>query len=395
MSRPSLSPECALVFRSADPSVDAAEWERLARGIGDWDRALGIATKEAAISVLGRGLLSATTVPSAITEQLKMTVLLRELQMQQLAVRAQRTVAMLADAGIPVLLLKGAAVGAYGDPTFRERPMTDIDLLVHREDAARAREVIIASGWPETTDPVYLELLQDAHHRPPFVLPDLPGVRLEMHVTVMPDDHSFAWDERDLWRDARPAPAPFSGALVPSPEHMILHACVHFAWQHTLSFGAWRSFRSIASLAKRPGIDWDLLVRQAIAAKAQTACYWTLRLAGRLAGLPVPDAVIVRLAPPTPEWVRAAVERHVIAALAPGESPRSPSERATRLLWRMALRPKWSGHRHAGRHDPEQRWAKAYGLVIRETAGQRWLRHVRSYRIWWRWLTETLLPGRR
>lgn len=384
------SPECRIVFRSADPSLDAAEWEQLARAVQDWDRALGIATKEAAISVFGRGLLSATTVPAALAEQLKMTVMLRELQMQQLAVRAQRTVAMLGEAGIPVLLLKGAAVGAYADSTFRERPMTDVDLLVHRADVERAREVIIASGWPETTNPVYLELLQDAHHRPPFVAPEIPGVRLEMHVSVMPDDHSFAWDERDLWRDARLAPAPFAGAMLPSPEHMVLHACVHFAWQHTLHFGAWRTFRSIAILARRPGLDWDSLVRQAIAAKAHTSCYWTLRLAGRLAGLRVPDDVLVRLAPPTPEWLRAAVERHIIAGLAPGESPGSPSERATRLLWRIALRPKWSGHRQAGRSDPDQKWAKAYGTASTETAAQRWLRHARAYREWWRWASETL-----
>ncbi len=391
MSSAPVSPECRLVFRSADPALDAADWESLARDVQDWDRALGIATKEAAISVLGRGLLSATTVPPAISDQLKMPVMLRELQMQQLAVRAQRTVTLLAEAGIPVLLLKGAAVGAYADPTFRARPMTDVDLLVHRADVGRARDVIIASGWPETTDPVYLELLQDAHHRPPFVAPEIPGVRLEMHVTVMPDDHSFAWDERDLWRHARPASAPFTGALLPSPEHMVLHACVHFAWQHTLHFGAWRTFRSVALLTRSPGLDWDALVRQAIAAKAQTSCYWTLRLGRRLAGLQVPDPVLARLAPPTPEWARAAVERHVIAAIAPGESPRSPSERATRLLWRVALRPKWSGHRQAGRHDPDQRWTKAYGTASTETAPQRYLRHLRSYRDWWRWVTETLL----
>ena len=79
---------------------------------------------------------------------------------------------------------------------------------------------------------------------------------------------------------------------------------------------------------------------EAIAAKAGTSCYWTLRLAERMCGLSAPAGVLERLAPPTPEWVRRALERHFVAGIAVGEAQASPSLKLTRLLWRSALRPR-------------------------------------------------------
>jgi hypothetical protein len=311
--------------------------------------------------------------------------------MRHLSERVQRTTRVFAERGIPCLLLKGAAVGAMTDPTFCSRPMTDIDLLVHREDTARAQDAVIESGWPETTDPVLLELLKDQHHLPPFLDPQLPGVRLELHVSLLPDDHSFTFGEADLWKEAIAAPTPFEGALVPSREHMVLHAAIHFAWQHTLTFGAWRTFRTIAEMRDEVGFDWDRLVGLAHRAKAATACYWTLRLSERTVGTPLPDGLLERLAPPTAPWLCSALERHFIAGVAFGESPVSPSVRVTRLLWRAALRPSWSGHQKPGRSDPENRWARARGTASTEKLPGRLVRHANAYRDWWGFVRKTLV----
>lgn len=388
---PPLSAECRLVFRSADASCDAAELARIAREVRDWERALIIAEREMATTTLWRGLRAeAAMLPAEVAEHLRRSAMVNELRMQHLSRRLQRTTQEMRSRGIPFLLLKGAAIGARSDPTFRSRPMSDIDLLVHREDTARASEAVIASGWPMTTDPVLLDLLKDAHHLPHFVDPQLPGVRLELHVALMPDDHSFAFSEVDLWAAAEPAGEPFAGASLPTREQMLLHTAMHFAWQHTMHFGAWRTFRSVAAVIAAPGFDWDRLVRAAVTAKAATCCYWTLRLAERLCGIAVPAGVLARLAPPTPEWVRGALERHFIAGIAVGESQPSPSEKVTRLLWRTALRPNWSGHRAAGRYDPLQRWVRARGLRSNETLGQRLARHLASYADWWRFFSGTL-----
>jgi hypothetical protein len=268
--------------------------------------------------------------------------------------------------------------------------MTDIDVLVKREDVERATAAVLAAGWKLTENPVYLEMLKDAHHLPHFVDPALPGMRLELHVMLMPDDQPFGFDEALLWHDARPAPPPFDGALVPSSEHMLLHACVHFAWQHTVAFGAWRTFCVVSAMIAQPDFSWERFTETALAVKAGTTCFWTLRLAQTMAGIPIPERVLARLAPPTPNIVCRALERHFIAQIAPGEGPVSPSVKLTRLLWRMALRPGWSGHANPGRYDPEQKWAKAYGTASTETRTQRWMRHARGIGEWTRFASKTL-----
>lgn len=386
-----ITPEARLVQRTADPDFGTVECFALLTAVHDWPRLIHLAAREVAPLALWRAVRGLPeSVPAETLASLQQGAVELDLRMQQLARRAQQTTRALSERGVPCLLLKGAAVGAIIDPTFRARPMTDIDLLVHREDVERASAAVLAAGWKLTENPVYLELLQDAHHLPHFVDPALPGMRLELHVMLMPDDQPFAFDESLLWRDARAAAAPFDGALVPSANHVLLHACVHFAWQHTLTFGAWRTFRVVAAMVRQPDFDADRFANEALAVKAGTSCYWALRLARTMAGITVPERMLARLAPPTPAWVCDALERHFIAQIAPGEGPRSPSVKLTRLLWRMALRPDWSGHENPGRYDPENKWAKAYGTASTETRMQRVFRHLRGIGAWARFARETL-----
>lgn len=383
--------ETRLVYRTAAAEFPAVERLALLSGVRDWGQLAQLAGREVAPLALWRALHEMREfVPVEALAALQQGAVQLDLRMQQLARRAQQTTSALADAGVPCLLLKGAAVGAIIDPTFRARPMTDIDVLVHREDVKRAQAAVLAAGWNLTDNPVYLEMLQDAHHLPHFVDPTLPGMRLELHVMLMPDDQPFAFDEALLWRDARPATPPFNGALVPSANHILLHACVHFAWQHTLAFGAWRTFRVVSAMIAQPDFSWDRFAETAREVKAGTSCFWTLRLAQTMAEIPIPEHVLARLAPPTPTRVRNALERHFITQIAPGEGPTSPSIKLTRLLWRMALRPNWSGHANPGRYDPEQKWANAYGNASTETRAQRIMRHARDIGNWTRFATRTL-----
>lgn len=395
MRHSALSPEARLVLRTAADGVSPAEWEALARAVRDWPRVFQLADKQVALLALWRALTSnpaaLALAPQGFVEALRRVALVEDLRMQQLAKRAQQTIAALHAAQVPVMLLKGSAIGALVDPSFRSRPMTDVDALVHREQVAQASEAILASGWRVTDNPAYLEMLKDAHHLPHFVDATQPGIRLELHVALMPDDQPFGIEEAMFWREARSAPAPFAGAVVPSPEHMMLHAAVHFAWQHMLMFGAWRTFRMVQLVSALPGLDWDRVVGTARAVKAGTTLYWTLRLSQAFAGVAVPASVLRDLAPPTPEFVRAGLERHFLALNVPGEGPSSPSVKLTRRLWWAALRPTWSGHSDPGRYDPDNRWAQAYGTASTETSLQRYLRHARNVGDWLRFARQTLL----
>ncbi len=401
----SLTPECRLVFAAAHVAPDAAAIAELARQPLDWGRVIAIAEMERATSPLWRviersfagtvargdgdnhagGLL-----PRAAAEHLRRSAMVSDFRMLRLGARLQATLAALRERDVPVLLLKGAAMASSFHDGFTDRPMTDVDLLVHRADVPRAREAIIESGWPETTDPVLLSLLKDQHHLPHFVDPEPTGLRIELHTMLLPPDQPFVLDAERPWATARPAAAPFGNALVAEPHFLLLHACLHFAWSHTMRFGAWRTFRDASALVRSPAFNWDDFVALARETKGLTSCYWTLRLARRLSGVDVPPEVMRALAPPTSERVCRGLERHFISAIAPGEAPPCPSVKIARMLWLAALRPRWSGHADAGRIDPEHRWERARGTASTETLPQRVARHTRGIRYWWDFAARTL-----
>lgn len=387
-----LSPELRLVFRAADPAAQTAELVELAHQVTEWGRALTLAEMEGATSALWRALRpQRTELPNEVAEFLRMRTMISDFQMSQLSQRTQETVRALKAADVPVLLLKGAAIGALTDPTFHTRPMGDVDLLVHTQDVERAAQVLLDIGWSLTSDQVVIELLQGQHHLPHFVRADLPGLRLELHTMLLPPGHTFALDEATLWRDALPAPAPFEGALVMSPEHLILHASIHFAWQHRVHFGTWRTMRSVAAIASQPNFPWDRLEREARAIKAGTTVYWTLRLAAMMSGMGVPAGLLERLAPPNPRWLMHGLERHFAAAIAGGEGPACPSVWLMRRLWLIALRPRWSGLGPVARHHRGEEWDRAYGRENKESSIERFQRHALGYRIWWAFISRTLL----
>ncbi len=390
------SAEAQLVFRSADPSCGAAELVALAQAVGDWDRLVILADGEMATAALWRALREAQApLPAPVAEYLRRGAMFSDFRMQQLARRLADTTAAFGAAGVPLLLLKGAALGAIVDPTFCVRPMSDLDLLVRPADVPRAIDALRAAGWHQTADPAMQEMLGEGHHHlPPFLDPATPGTRVELHVALFSEDHSFAVDETHLLRDARPAAAPFAGGLVPSHEHLLLHASIHFAWQHTMLFGAWRTFRLVASTTAAPGFSWERFTAVAREAKAVTSAYWTLRLARTMCGIAVPDAVLAQLAPPTPEFVRAAIARHIVAANVPGEGPPSPSLGLSRLVWRAALRPRWSGHRAPARWKDDDRWERHHhGERRRESLLARVRHHASRARHWRDYVVLTLFGG--
>lgn len=386
-----LSPELRLVFRSADPSVAPDEMRALAGEVRDWGRALQLAEREGATSAIWAAFRQDhSALPGEAVMFLRSRTMMSDFRMARLSERLAETLAVFRDREIPVMLLKGAAVGAMADPSFRARPMTDVDLLVHKEDAARAREAVLAARWTQSSDERLHELLKEMHHEAPFHDAQLPGLRLELHTVLLPPDHAFALSLEELWNAALHVQAPFQGASIPSPAHLLFHVAVHFAWQHQMQFGTWRSLRAAGVVVQAASFDWQQAIALAMRTRAATSLYWTLRLAQRLAAMEIPSEALVTLAPPTGERWRQVIERSVVAGIAPGESPQNPSDRLSRLLWRAALRPKWSGLGDAGRHDPDQTWARTMGTYRNEGPLAKLGRHARSSRDWWAFVTRTL-----
>jgi hypothetical protein len=126
-----LAPEHRLLFGSAQPGFAAPAPLLAAISPAGWGTLRYTAEREKAVIALSRVLAGAErgTVP-ADAAPLRQLAMVMEFRMHYLRQRLGQSVRALHEAGIPVLLLKGAAVAAWYHRSFAARPMLDLDLLV-------------------------------------------------------------------------------------------------------------------------------------------------------------------------------------------------------------------------------------------------------------------------
>ncbi len=127
---------------------------------------------------------------------------------------------------VPVVLLKGAAYEFLGLPNARGRLVSDVDILVAKEDLARVEQALLANGWrgmklDEYDQGYYREWM---HELPPLQHRER-GTIVDVHHAILPVTSRLKPDAGKMLAAARPLPnTPFR---VLSPEDMLLHACVH------------------------------------------------------------------------------------------------------------------------------------------------------------------------
>jgi hypothetical protein len=165
-----------------------------------------------------------------------------------------------------------------------------------------------------------------------------------------------------------------SRALVPHPEHQLLHCCLHFAWSHGMHSGAWRTFRDVAAITRTAVIDWDRFVALAHSTRGASCCYWTFDLARALTGVTtIPEEALRQLRSPVPRLGQERLRRH-LAIMLVGLGAGSPSVRLDRLIWETAIAPAASGHGASRPWDGEERWLTGEALAVGGAAHPRRLR---------------------
>ena len=210
----------------------------------------------------------------------------------------------LRDAGIPVILLKGAhlAEGIYGDIGLRS--MTDVDMLVKRPDLMRAGEKLLEMDYMPSRE-LWSELANTArHHLPPFTKAD--AAKIEVHWLLLgqlgPSKRAivspFRIDIDELWERAQPAVIADKQVLVLSPGDLLLHLCVHTFYHHRFLVGV-KGCCDIAETIRyyKGEIDWKRVQARAQQWGAGNCVYLTLYLARELLKADVPDEVLDGLVP--------------------------------------------------------------------------------------------------
>lgn len=397
-----LSPEAELLLLTSaesgegggDAGASAPGERRIRELLGgelDWEKLGWLAERERAAPVLWGHLQTMERLPGALPPQaahLQRLAMVSEFRMLHLEQRLAESLAALSRAGIQVMLLKGAALALTVYGSFVRRPMVDVDLLVHEGDAERARDVLLGAGWVSSGQEELEGFYKGHHHLPPLVDGRGLEVQLELHTGLFFEGNPFRFPVADIWRRAVPVTVRGRRAWVPSTQDQLLHLCLHFAWSHMLNSGAWRTFRDLRALIDAGDVRWDEFVALARESRGASCCYWTLRLAKDLVGVPVPGEVLDALRPPLSPSALERVERHFIYHLLPTEAL-CPSVFMARAMWRAGVRPRWSGH---GGVRP---WDRNEELLVGgrrpDSVARRALDQLRNMRGWARYVKSVLL----
>lgn len=334
--------EASWLMSAGKHDADPAALRAKAAPALDWGHLVVRAEYERAFPVVADRLRDAALeIPSDVAAQLRSRAMVAEFAIGRLHATLDQAVATLARGEIQVLLLKGAALSRTRYPSRRLRPMGDMDLLVKPEELRRAYALLLEAGWQVRHDPALEEFYDQHHHLAPMHDPRGAGAKLELHRDLFTQGHPFAFGAPAVWRDAQPVEVAGTTAWVPSPEHLLLHCCIHFSWGHLMLEGAWTTFRDVGVLSRAPDLDWDRFVDTAIAARAATACYWTMSLAHRLMGASVPAGALQRLTPGLPAPVLERLARHFGSRVL---GARRAPDRIEHAIWELAMRPRRCGH---------------------------------------------------
>lgn len=264
-------------------------------GPDDWDDLLEQAEQHQVSPLLHRALDDPerrAVVPAAAMERLEASYFNTAAGNASLFAQLTGVLEALRAAGAPVIGLKGAHLAeiVYGNLTLRS--MGDVDLLVRREDLPRVEQVLTGLGY----HPQEIRSARDYsvhRHLLPFVRAG--AFPIEIHRTI-DESGQFEIDVEGLWGRARAARIAGVEALVLSPEDLLLHLCLHTAFQH----GFRVPLRQICDLAETvqrygPELDWRGLVRTAETSGLGKVCYYALAVAESLLGAAIPAETLAAL----------------------------------------------------------------------------------------------------
>jgi len=205
---------------------------------------------------------------------------------------------------IQVIVMKGAALAetAYGNPALR--PMSDIDLLIKKEDLHEVDGLFKKMGYSASDRSVddvdfnstYLTTLDYRNDVKNFT-----SFHIHWHFvnsTIDNEAYTKYIKMDDIRRDAIRAHIADTATWVMSPHHLLIHLSEH-ALRVTHSLNKLSYFcdidRAINYYGK--GLDWNLLVRDSFTYRLNKMVYLTLYFSTYFIEAKVPEDVLLKLRP--------------------------------------------------------------------------------------------------
>lgn len=190
--------------------------------------------------------------------------------------------------GISAIPFKGPTLAAFAYDNLALREFGDLDILFHRQDVLRAKDLLISQGYRLTlTDAQEAEYLR-SQYAVSFICED-KRVVVDVHWGITAKHFHFPLDFDSLWQ--RLQPLSLAGTPVPSlpPEELLLLLCVHGTRD------MWERLQCICDVAEliraHQEIKWERAIEQADMLESKRMLFLGLLLASDLLGTTLPENV--------------------------------------------------------------------------------------------------------
>lgn len=207
----------------------------LAEKISDWSYFYELAGRHGIAALVYNNLVSLDLlqfVPLNIKEILRNTLLNNIARNAGFTEKMSEVLTLLNKENIKVVLLKGLALelSVYGNCGLRQ--MTDVDILVSRDDALKARKILIENGFTSNTlkSVLYKPIILDTGKH----LPTLTklGVAVEIHHELFGQKNTFL--TKKLYDESKKIEINGHKAYIPSPGMFFLYLVKHL-WLHEMN----------------------------------------------------------------------------------------------------------------------------------------------------------------
>lgn len=244
---------------------------------------------------------------------------------------------------IDFLLLKGAAYVLANLPAGEGRTVSDIDILVRKEELSRTENLLMRAGWVHTKLESYDQryFRHYMHELPPLKHRDRKTL-LDVHHNILPESGRLHPDPSELWNQAESLDG--NGWRILCPEDMVLHSAAHM-FQDGEMGGGLRDLFDLDDLmrhfAHRDSRFWDRLVPRAVQLDLGRPLFYALSSCKDILNTPVPAETMLLVETEAPNRVVRELMQHLVARTL---VPMNRDGRMPKFQWQktaMYIRSHW------------------------------------------------------
>ncbi len=354
-------PEHELLLLCVGP-VESRELHNRVRHLAsndlDWDYLFRLARRHAVVSlVFNRLQLSAAEVVPA-NHLLEFRQYFQENAARNVLLTAElgRLIKVLADHGIEAIPYKGPALAefAYGNQAFRR--YVDLDLMVRKDDASKAMDVLLGQNYELSIGEEQRQLLLRTQHNAQFRR-EQKRLIVELHWEVASHLFAEAVTAEDLWQSLTTIELNGQKIKTLAPEDLVFSLCVHGS-RHLWEGLLW--ICDVGWIVARHELDWESLLERSRSANSERMFLLGLNLAQELLKIQLPSVIEQAI---TEDSSIRKLSNVVVESLFIGVDYK-PQSSSQRLKYNLLIRKSWASRAKYLRHvlDPKDKDLEAISL---------------------------------